>query len=151
MGNIGTRGHPSRRAQKRAPQDEAWDIFTLPQHDVLYARGEGAATPRVSNHEAVQCAIVIRPNLKGADSAQKTGPIGSCFLVIRWRATSIVAAIEAVVMMMVVVMVPVAARHDDDAGCVIVTVAPAILAMVMVVMMMVVMVIELSKLDIIVR
>jgi hypothetical protein len=40
------RGHPSRRAQKRAPQDED---RMRPQ--TLMVRS--AATPRVSNHEAV--------------------------------------------------------------------------------------------------
>jgi hypothetical protein len=48
-----TRGHPSRRAQGRAPQDEVGDIFTTSQDEVLQTLVvRSAATPRVSNHEA---------------------------------------------------------------------------------------------------
>src|SRR5512140_46293 len=49
--------------------------------------------------------------------AKKQDPLGSCFRISRCRATSIVAAVEAVMMVVVVMMVTVpavAGRHDND-------------------------------------
>src|SRR5258708_29540298 len=57
---------------------------------------------------------------KKADRHKKTGPMGSCFRIIRCSATSIVivAAVEAGMMMMVVVMVgpAVSRRHPHNPG-----------------------------------
>src|SRR5882672_8679064 len=46
-GGQSFRGHPSRRPPSAAPQDEG--CF---RGEILYPHGEGAAKPRVSNHEA---------------------------------------------------------------------------------------------------
>src|SRR5258708_19189207 len=82
------------------------------------------------------------------ESTKKTGPRGPV-LSSSLRATSIVAAIEAVMMVMMVMTV--SARHDDDAGRLIIPIISAICVVVVMMMVVVVVMVELGKLNVFVR
>ena len=103
---------------------------------------KGVATPRVSNHGVVECAIMIHAPW----TAQKNRTRRSCLIVIDCTTSIAVEAVMMVVMVMMVVSA-VSRRHYHHPGRI-----PRIEAMVVMMMMMVVVrVIELSKLDIFVR
>ena len=99
---------------------------------------KGVATPRVSNHGVVECAIMIHAPWP----AQKNRTRRSCLIVIDCTTSIAVEAVMMVVMVMMVVSA-VSRRHDHHPGRI-----PRIDAVM--VMMMVVMIV-LSNLDIFVR
>ena len=101
---------------------------------------KGVATPRVSNHGVVECAIMIHAPW----TAQKNRTRRSCLIVIDCT-TSIAIEAVMVVVVMVVMVSAVSGRHDHDPGRI------SRIEAVMVMMMVVVVMIELSKLDIFVR